>query len=181
MIRPTAPSERAETARAIARYVLPVPAGPTANVTVRAADRVDVALLVDGLRSDLLAAVAPDDVLEDVADVLRLVDRREHGADRVRPDLVASLDELDELVDDRPRRGHVLVVAAERQPVPAQGDRAAEPLAERVEDAVLDPRELGRDLVRDVQHLLHGQCRGQAAREPCLCAPAGATSGELSP
>ncbi len=35
MIRPTAPSESAATASAIARYVFPVPAGPTANVTVR--------------------------------------------------------------------------------------------------------------------------------------------------
>ena len=98
--------------------------------------------------------MTPDDVLEDVAHVLGLVERRDDRADRVRADLVPALDELDELVDDRPRRHDVLVVAAEREPVPAQGDRAAEPLAQRVEDAVLDPRELGRDLVRDVQHLL---------------------------
>src|SRR5437588_534762 len=35
-------------------------------------------------------------------------------------------------------------------PVPAG------PIAEGVEDAVLDACELGRDLVRDVEHLLHG-------------------------
>ena len=34
--RPTAPSESADTASAIARYVLPVPAGPIPNVTVAA-------------------------------------------------------------------------------------------------------------------------------------------------
>ena len=98
--------------------------------------------------------MAPDDVLEDVADVLRLVERGEHRADRVRPDLVTTLDELDQLVDDRAGGRHVLVVAAQREPVPAQGDRAAKPLRKRVEDAVLDTCELGRDLVRDVQHLL---------------------------
>ena len=36
MIRPTSRSESAFTASAIARYVLPVPAGPIANVTVDA-------------------------------------------------------------------------------------------------------------------------------------------------
>ena len=56
--------------------------------------------------------MAPDDVLEDVADVLRLVERGEHRADRVRADLVTTLDELDQLVDDCPRGAHVLVVAA---------------------------------------------------------------------
>ena len=68
--------------------------------------------------------MAPDDVVEDLAHVLGLVERGEHGADRVRPDLVAALDELDELVDDRARSRDVLVVAAERQAVAAQRDRA---------------------------------------------------------
>ena len=71
----------------------------------------------------------------------------------------------------------MLVVAAQREPVPAQGDRAAEPLAERVEDAVLDTCELGRDLVRDVQHLLGaGVSVGGSSVAP---ARAGAASGEL--
>ena len=104
---------------------MPVPAGPMPKVTVQLADRVDVALLRDGLRRDLLAAVPPDDVLEDVADVGRLVERAEHGVDRVGADLVAALDELDELVDDRARLGDLLVVALERQQVAAQPDRAA--------------------------------------------------------
>jgi hypothetical protein len=111
-------------------------------------------LLVDGLRRDLLAAVAPDDVLEHVADVLRLIERREHSTDRVGADLVAAFHELDELVDDRPRGRDVLAVAVERQAVAAQRDGAVQPLAERLEDAVLDTRKLSRDLVRDVEHLL---------------------------
>ena len=69
----------------------------------RGADRVDVALLRHRLRRDLLAAVPPDDVVEHVADVLRLVERRDDRADGVGPDRVPALDELDELVDHRPR------------------------------------------------------------------------------
>ena len=67
------------------------------------ADRVDVVLLRDGLRRDPLAAMRPDDVLEDVADVLGLVDRVEDRVDRAGADLLAALDELDELLDDRAR------------------------------------------------------------------------------
>ena len=104
--------------------------------------------------------MTPDDVVEDVTHVLGLVERVQDRADRVRPDLVATFDELHELVEDGARRRHVLLVAAERQPVAAERDRALEPFAERVEDAVLDSSELGRDLVRDIQHLLHqAQCR----------------------
>ena len=78
---------------------MPVPAGPIPNVMVLLADRVDVGLLRHRLRRDLLAAVAPDDVVEDLAHVLVGVERAEHGVDGVRADLVAALDELDELVD----------------------------------------------------------------------------------
>ena len=99
--------------------------------------------------------MAPDDVVEHVAHVLDLVERGEHRADRVRADLVAALDELDELVDDGARGRDARSSPLERQPVPAQPDRAVEPLAKRVEDAVLHARELGGHLVRDVQHLLH--------------------------
>ena len=162
MIRPTSFSESAFTASAIARYVLPVPAGPIANVTVDARIVSTYALLRDGLRRDLLAAVAPDDVLEHVADVRRLVERRDDGADRVRADRVAALDELDELVDDRARLDDPRVVAVERQPVAAQRDRAAEPLAQRVEHAVAHPRELGGHLVRNGEDVLHAvQCRAR--------------------
>jgi hypothetical protein len=66
-----------------------------------APDRVDVALLVDRLRRDLLAAMPPDDVLEDVAEILGLVERGKDRIDRARADLVTALDELGELVDAR--------------------------------------------------------------------------------
>ena len=108
----------------------------------------------------------PDDVLEDVTDVLRLVDCREHGSDRVGPDLVAALDELDELLDDGARGHDVLVFAVERQPVSAQGNRGAELLSQRIEDTVLDARELGGHLVRDVQHLLHRLSVGRGSPRP---------------
>jgi hypothetical protein len=58
-------------------------------------------------------------VLEDVADVLGLVERAEHGLDRGRADLVAAFDQLDELVHDGARLRHLRLVALEREPVPA--------------------------------------------------------------
>ena len=70
-------------------------------------------------------------------------------------DLVAALDELDELVDHRARVGDVLLVALEGQLVAAQAHGAVEALLERIEDAVRDPGQLGRDGVRDVERLLH--------------------------
>ena len=57
------------------------------------------------------------------------------------------------------------VVALERQLVAAQADGAAEPLAQRVEHAVADPGQLGRDLVRDVE----GSCIPSVGSPPgCL-------------
>ena len=119
------------------------------------ADRVDVALLRNRLRGDLLAAVAPDDVLEDLAEVLRLVERGDDSADGLGPDLVAALDELDELVHDRPGGGDPLVVTLDRQLVSAQAQRAMEPRAQRIEHAVADAGELGGDLVRNGDDVLH--------------------------
>ena len=43
----------------------------------------------------------------------------------------------------------------DRQPVPAEENRALEPIPERIEDAVADRRELRRDVVRDVERLFH--------------------------
>jgi hypothetical protein len=48
----------------------------------------------------------------------------------------------------------VHVVARDRQPVAAQQDVDLEPLAQRVEDAVADRGQLGRDIVRDIERLL---------------------------
>ena len=118
------------------------------------ADRVDVALLRHRLRRDLLAAVAPDDVVEDVADVLGLVERAEHGVDGRRADLVAALDQLDELVDDGARLGDVLA----RRPRSSAGCRAAGSCSRsRSRSASSTPSpiagELGGDVVRDVEDL----------------------------
>ena len=113
------------------------------------ADRVDVALLAHRFGRDLLAAVAPNHILEDLADVLRLVERRDDGADGVRPDLVPALDQLDELVHDRPGGGNPVVRPFDRQLVTAQTERAVQTVAQRVEHAVADSTELGGDFVRD--------------------------------
>jgi TolB-like protein len=73
----------------------------------------------------------------------------------VRADLVAALDQLDELVDDLARLRDVLVVAFERQLVAAQPDRAVQAVAQRLEDSVAHAGQLGRNRVRDVQDLVH--------------------------
>ncbi len=104
--------------------------------------------------------MAPDDVVEDLADVLGLVERGDDRADRVRADLVPALDQFDELVDDRARGGDAVVLALDRQLVPAQAQRAGQARAQRVEHAVAHACELGRDFVRDGKGLLHpAQCR----------------------
>ena len=115
------------------------------------ADRVDVTLLGHGLRSDLLATVAPDHVAEDVLDVLGLVDRPQDRVDGRRADLLACFHQLDELLDDRTGLGDVDVVSGDRQAVPAQQDRALQPVPERLEDAVADRGELRRHVVRNVE------------------------------
>ena len=129
---------------------MPVPGRADAERDRVGADRVDVALLRHRLRRDLLAAVAPDDVLEDVADVLAPGRARATTASTVfGPDLVAALDQLDELVDDRARLGDLRVVALDRQLVAAQQDACSRSrVAQRVEHAVADPGELRGDLVR---------------------------------
>ena len=140
---------------------MPVPAGPMPKRDRAVADRVDVALLRDRLRRDLLAAVAPDDVLEHLADVLGLVERAEHGVDGGRADLVAALDELDELVDDRPRLGRrarpspsIVSWLPRRRIVQRRRSRSASSTPSPIAG------ELGRDVVRDVENFLHmPQCR----------------------
>src|SRR5262249_43547714 len=118
-------------------------------------DRVDVLLLLDGLRRDALAAVRPDDVVEDLADVLGLVDRVEDGVDRAGADLLPALDELDELLDDRAGLGDPALVALDGQSVAAEVELQVQAVAQRVEHAVADSAELGCHLVWDVQNFLH--------------------------
>ena len=75
-------------------------------------------------------------------------------------DLVTALDQLDQLVDHLARLLDVRVVAVERQLIAAQAHGALQTVAERVEHAVADPGQLGRDRVRDIEGLLHdSKCR----------------------
>ena len=62
----------------------------------------------------------------DPVEFLRLVERPQHRLHGRRADLVAALDELDQLVDDGARLDDVRLVTLERQPVAAQADRAVE-------------------------------------------------------
>ena len=163
MIRPTCRSESADDGERDREIGLAGAGRADAERDGALADRVDVALLDDGLRRDALAAVRPDDVLEDVAHVLGLVDRVQDRVDRAGADLLAALDEVDELFDDGLGLDDLRVVALEGQPVAAEVDRAAQPLAKRAQHAVADACELGGDLVRDVQDFLHALSVGGAA------------------
>ncbi len=91
----------------------------------------------------------PDDVLEDLPDVLGLLQRAEHRIHRAGADVVAALDELHELADDDLSLLYALLVTFECQPVAAQMDRAMQALAQRVEHTVVDTRKLGGDIVGD--------------------------------
>ena len=115
MILPTSRSASADTASAIA-IGLSRPGRTDPKGDRAAPDRVDVMLLVDRL-GICLPAVAPDDVLEDVADVRRVLEGAENGIDRARADHVAALDELDELTDHGSGTFDLISVALEREPI----------------------------------------------------------------
>ena len=103
--------------------------------------------------------MAPHDVLEDFTDILALVEHAEDGVHGARADLVSALEQVDELAHDG-SRAHALVLPLDRQLVAAEADRAAQPVAEGVEDAVADARELGRHVVGNGEGFLHPtQCR----------------------
>ncbi len=111
--------------------------------------------------------MAPDHVLEDIPDVCRFLQGLEHRVDRARADRVPRLDEVDELTDDRPGTRDVIVGALEGEPVAAQEDRAAEAVAKRLENAVVDCRQLGRYLVRNRENLLQlTQCSPLRPADP---------------
>ena len=116
----------------------------------------------------------PDDVLEDLADVLGLVERVQDGVDGAGADLLPALDELDELLDDGARGAHLLVGAVERQPVAAEVDRDAEPLTEEeieeiVDDAIAEVgatsmADLGR-VMADVMPQIAGRADGSTVSQ----------------
>src|SRR5262249_10803744 len=112
-------------------------------------DRVDVALLVDGLRRDPRVAVLPDDVLEDLRRALVLVEGARDRLDRARCDLVSLFDQVDELPHHGLRRAEVGRIAVECEDVPAQEDVDVKVALESAEDGVLGPGQLRRDRVVD--------------------------------
>src|SRR5207237_8540898 len=103
---------------------------------------------------DPLAAVTPADFVEDLADLCGLLEGREDRGNGGRADVVATLDQIRERVYDGPGLFDVRLVALDREPVPAQHDRAPEAVTQGAEDAVADRGELGRDFVRDGENLL---------------------------
>src|SRR5262249_50274995 len=107
------------------------------------------------LRRDLRRAVAPDDVLEDLARRLVLVERARHRGDRALCDLVPLLDELGQLADDDRRRGDGLGVAVERDDVAAQVQVAVDVALERAQDVVPGAGERLGDLVGDLDLAAH--------------------------
>jgi hypothetical protein len=112
-----------------------------------AADRVDVALLVDGLRGDLRRPVTPHHVLQDLGRRVVLVERARDRLDRPLGDLVPLLDELGELAHDHGGLCDRLGVAVEGDDVAAQEQVAVHVLLERAEDVVACAGERLGDLV----------------------------------
>ena len=136
-----------------------------------AADRVDVALLVDGLRRDLARAVASR--------------RRPRGSSAGRscwssaevtapivpggiswPCAISS----DSSRTTSRRAGDRLGLAVERHHVAAQEHVALEVALERAQDGVLGAAQLGRDLVGDLELAAHAQrsasCTSSLTRRP---------------
>ena len=169
MIRLTSRRLSAAAAIATARKVLPVPAGPIAEGDRVAADRVDVALLVDGLGRDPRRAMAPDDVLEDLGRRLVLVERVGHRGDRALGDLVALLDEVRQLAHDDRGGGHRLGLAVERDDVAAQEQLAVDVALERAQDLVVGAAQRGGDLVGELELAAHQRAAppGPAPRRAC--------------
>ena len=103
---------------------MPVPAGPIPKVIVCLRIESTYRFWLTRLRRDLGVAVPPDDVLEDLGRALVLVERAGDRLDRPRRDLVALLDQVDQLVDHRRGGLHVAGVAVQREDVAAQEEVA---------------------------------------------------------
>ena len=115
------------------------------------ADRVDVALLVDGLGRDLGVAVAPDDVLEDRRRGLVLVQRVGDRLDRPGRDLVSLGDQFRELAHDGRAGVDSGGVALEREHVAAQEHITVQVPLQRAQHRVLAARQLGGDCVVELE------------------------------
>ena len=76
-----------------------------------------------------------------------LVKRTRDGLDRSGRNVVALLDQLRQLANDRARGLHRALLAVERQHIAAQVDVAVEVALERAQNAVLTARQLGGDRV----------------------------------
>ena len=119
------------------------------------ADRVDVALLVDGLRRHPQPAVAPDDVVEDAARALVAVERAADRLDRAGRDLMTLAHEVRDLAHDGLGGGDIGVTAVEREHVAAQVDGAVEVVLERLHDRVVGAAKLGCHLLGELQLRSH--------------------------
>src|SRR5262249_32818909 len=118
---------------------------------------------VQRLGRDLLAAVAPDDVVQDVHRAALGGEHAGHGLDGLRPDGEALLHELGELLEHDPHLAERSVVALDGDLVAAQVHLAAEALGDRVQQAIAVGAELLCELVGDGKaqrcHLHQGYSR----------------------
>ena len=115
------------------------------------ADRIDVLLLVDGLRGDPRVAVLPDDVLEDLGRALVLVESAGDRLDRAGGDLVPLLDQVDQLADHGLGGADVAGVAVQREDIAAQEEVDVEMPLQGLQDRVLGAGQLRGDGVVDRQ------------------------------
>ena len=93
----------------------------------------------------------PDDVLEDLGGALVLVEGARDGLDRAGGDLVALLDQVDDLADHGLGGADLAGLAVEGEHVPAQVDLAAQVPLERAQHRVLGAGQLGGHGVVDRQ------------------------------
>ena len=91
--------------------------------------------------------MAPDHVAEHRPHRLGALDRVGHRGHRARLDGPAGAHEPGELLDDLGRRADPRLLAAQREPVAAQGDREGQPPLELAQHPVLLAGELDGDAV----------------------------------
>jgi hypothetical protein len=93
--------------------------------------------------------VLPDDVLEDPGRALVLVERARDRLDRAGRDLVALLDQVDQLADDGLRRADFGRIPGEGEDVAAEVEIDVEMTLERAQHGVLGSGQLRGDRVVD--------------------------------